>query len=440
METTEQRAQRAQHFLPIVFTDLVGSKGAMHYLPAAWVRRVLREHSGLALRLAGGRHPERQLAFAPTNLGDGNLFILRDIDEALLLALRLARSWESRWRKLVAPRLRSSRNALHGGSLRLRIAVHYGEVIAEQFEQLQQGATYSSAINTAFVLQHLAPPGGVAVTEVAAALASNTLYRYRYLGRFDVLDRPPSANVPQEDRRAYYELLGLTRPSRKPEEPQTLLGFERRALAREWYFRGMLTADDRTRREAAAACFHRAVRYHPRLIPARVELAKQLGNLGRFDEAVEAARKALRVAPDDADIHYTLGGLLERTDKLEEALANTRRALELDPDFAMARYNAGVTYCRLGDEERGAEEFRRAAELNPSLPLPRYNLACLAVRHGDWEAALEHLERALELDPSLSRAVEADEDLAPLRSDPRFELLIGETTPGETEPGDDGST
>ena len=49
-----------------------------------------------------------------------------------------------------------------------------------------------------------------------------------------------------------------------------------------------------------------------------------------------------------------------------------------------------------------------------------YNLACAHARAGRPEIALEHLGRAVELQPTFAGYAQTDDDLAPLREDPRF--------------------
>ena len=49
-----------------------------------------------------------------------------------------------------------------------------------------------------------------------------------------------------------------------------------------------------------------------------------------------------------------------------------------------------------------------------------YNLACAEAQLGEHDAALEHLARAVEIEPQFAGYAQEDDDLAPLRGDPRF--------------------
>jgi hypothetical protein len=60
---------------------------------------------------------------------------------------------------------------------------------------------------------------------------------------------------------------------------------------------------------------------------------------------------------------------------------------------------------------------------------PAYNAACFEALAGNTDAAFQHLGRALALGPPRVRQLAADgEDFAALRSDPRWQELIGRAT------------
>lgn len=53
------------------------------------------------------------------------------------------------------------------------------------------------------------------------------------------------------------------------------------------------------------------------------------------------------------------------------------------------------------------------------------NLACAETRLGEFESALEHLRAGIALRPDLAASAATDEDLIPLRGDPRFVEIVG---------------
>ena len=77
------------------------------------------------------------------------------------------------------------------------------------------------------------------------------------------------------------------------------------------------------------------------------QLHKNLGDClyraGRYDEALEAYRRAVNVAPDlGDDVYLRLGNIHFRRHDRGEAIRCWERALELDPDNAIVRTNLGA--------------------------------------------------------------------------------------------------
>jgi uncharacterized Ntn-hydrolase superfamily protein len=66
----------------------------------------------------------------------------------------------------------------------------------------------------------------------------------------------------------------------------------------------------------------------------------------------------------------------------------------------------------------------RAVALQPDLPELVYDLAVIRLANGNRAGALEALEKALRLNPKLKKQAAADGDLAGLRDEPRFKLLV----------------
>ncbi len=87
-------------------------------------------------------------------------------------------------------------------------------------------------------------------------------------------------------------------------------------------------------------------------------------------------------------------------------------------------YFAAIPAAEKQDHAEAVRIVREGLELYPDNPSLLYNLACYESLSGDREAALEHLRTALEGQPELAKYAREDDDLAPLRDDPRFTELI----------------
>ena len=76
-----------------------------------------------------------------------------------------------------------------------------------------------------------------------------------------------------------------------------------------------------------------------------------------------------------------------------------------------------------GEERYGdaLDAVRRGLEQVPDSPGLHYNYACFAVLSGETgDETFDHLKRGVELFPPFRDQARADEDLAPVRDDPRF--------------------
>jgi len=77
-----------------------------------------------------------------------------------------------------------------------------------------------------------------------------------------------------------------------------------------------------------------------------------------------------------------------------------------------------------GDYDGGIAFLEERLRRDPDYPGVLYNLACCESLAGRPDAALEHLRAALDGEPGLRESARDDEDLAPLRDDPRFEEIV----------------
>jgi Flp pilus assembly protein TadD len=94
---------------------------------------------------------------------------------------------------------------------------------------------------------------------------------------------------------------------------------------------------------------------------------------GRWSDAERALRTALKLAPDDARIRTNLGLTLAAAGRTQEALPLLSRS---DGD-AIGHANLGYLLAATGQFERARQEYQKAVALRPDLDLPRRALAQL---------------------------------------------------------------
>lgn len=110
--------------------------------------------------------------------------------------------------------------------------------------------------------------------------------------------------------------------------------------------------------------------------------------------ALELARKAVAIDPNDAGCRWVLGNLLAYERSFEESDAEFARAFELDPNEADAWATLSDIAVLAGRVEEGLEHIRKAFRLNP-YPAGWYYLTLGEAQYAarDYEAAVETLRR-----------------------------------------------
>jgi len=78
--------------------------------------------------------------------------------------------------------------------------------------------------------------------------------------------------------------------------------------------------------EQAVAEYRRALAADPKFIDAMHGLSRALQDLGRFDEAIEVARKISEIDPDDILAHTSLSILYQKKGMVPEAEAEGNKA------------------------------------------------------------------------------------------------------------------
>ena len=109
--------------------------------------------------------------------------------------------------------------------------------------------------------------------------------------------------------------------------------------------------------------FRRASELRPEFIPAVNNLASMLTKQGK-PEAVEVARRALKLAPAEPTVMDTLAGALVVAGNLPEALKLQQAAAEKAPGNAEIMLNLGKIALKVGDQQLARRQFERVQSMN----------------------------------------------------------------------------
>jgi tetratricopeptide (TPR) repeat protein len=81
--------------------------------------------------------------------------------------------------------------------------------------------------------------------------------------------------------------------------------------------------------------------------------------------ALPLYRKAVKMRPNNSDVHAGLGWTLFELKLLQEGIEEELKAIELNPRNALAHHHLGVMYMCLNLLPQAADEFREEFAINP---------------------------------------------------------------------------
>jgi tetratricopeptide (TPR) repeat protein len=143
-----------------------------------------------------------------------------------------------------------------------------------------------------------------------------------------------------------------------------------------------------------------AVAYPKKTFDTLRPQAEILLAIGRYEEALATINGALEYKPWNVGLWMFLGGLHEQSGQPEQAIEAFRKAVELAPDNATALNALGYTLTIATRKYSDAYKLiSRAMELEPENPAIMDSMGWVLFKQGKNDEAREWLERAYELFP-----------------------------------------
>ncbi|HMD84529.1 MAG TPA: tetratricopeptide repeat protein [Terriglobia bacterium] len=158
------------------------------------------------------------------------------------------------------------------------------------------------------------------------------------------------------------------------------------------FFRGKRYAD-------AEAEFRAALRLDPQNAELHDDLGIALGGKGDKHRAIGEFHETLRLNPKDEYAHVNLGVAFGIEGDLDGEIAEDRAALRLDPDNALAHANFGIALGSKGDWDGAIVEYRSALRLDPNNAFTHLGLGLALEHKDDWDGAIAQYREALCLNP-----------------------------------------
>ncbi len=138
----------------------------------------------------------------------------------------------------------------------------------------------------------------------------------------------------------------------------------------------------------------KALEIAPELAEAHTAMAGVLVNEWKFAEAEEHFRRALTLKPDYATAHQNYAWLLAQLKRFDESEREFQLALKGDPLSPFMTTDSGIVYYLSRRYDQAIAQFRKALELDPNYFLAHYILGFSLQGKGDLRAAIAEFEIA----------------------------------------------
>ncbi|MGE0456063.1 MAG: tetratricopeptide repeat protein [Vicinamibacteria bacterium] len=162
--------------------------------------------------------------------------------------------------------------------------------------------------------------------------------------------------------------------------------------------------------EKALEELRKALRIDPGAADIRAELARQLRDAGRVDEALAEAKRAVAGDKESLAAHRVLAQLYQGQvttlgeEAFTKAAAEYEEVLRLEPEDGNSLLVLGAIYGQLQRHADGVRIWEQYLQLDPGNFDAHLRLGTSALATGDVDRATSALRKALELEPDSSRA------------------------------------
>jgi tetratricopeptide (TPR) repeat protein len=143
-----------------------------------------------------------------------------------------------------------------------------------------------------------------------------------------------------------------------------------------------------------------------------------------YDEALELARKGIRMNPKNSWARVILGWAYEQKSMMSEALAEFQTAVADWKGGPLPLASLGHAYGIMGRRKEAQQILDQLLEMSKQKYVPSYDIAAVQIGLGNADQALERLMKAYEERSGFLVYIKCDRRFEPLHSDPRFQELI----------------
>jgi len=193
------------------------------------------------------------------------------------------------------------------------------------------------------------------------------------------------------------------------------------ATAHHWYSIHLATLG---RSDEGLAEANRALELDPLSIMINFNVAVPHYYGRRFDQAIEQYRKTIDMDPNFPIPHWALGRAYTAKGIYREAIAELEKYSALTGGSSRALAALGNAHARSGDHREALRVLEELNAISKQRYVPSHHFAWVYIGLGDKDQAFAWLEKAYEERSSYLTWLKVDPVFDPLRSDPRFADLM----------------
>jgi len=219
----------------------------------------------------------------------------------------------------------------------------------------------------------------------------------------------PLADLAADEVVAQLEALGYLEPGQEKAPPPTATATP--AVETPWAVLNLGTVLlEQGRDKEALEAYRRAVELAPEQAGSWIKLGVAQHRLGQLEESLESNRRAIKLAKSEVHVEAASLGMaiaLTELGRPDEALMLLEAATTFVPTSFILWKTRGEVALKQGNQPLARDAYAKAAEFSPDTECLNRLAALVLALDGDRERATTLWQRSLQLDPNQPRVEEA---------------------------------
>ena len=150
--------------------------------------------------------------------------------------------------------------------------------------------------------------------------------------------------------------------------------------------------------------YKQAIRINPAYANARYNFGVVYEKLDRPNEAIDAYEQAIRIKPDYADAYLALGNAYGKLGRYQDSVEACKQAIRIRPDYVEAYNNLGFAYGSLGLYQQEIDACRQAVKIQPDYAQAYNNIGVAYGSLGDYQQEIDACRQAVKIQPDYAQA------------------------------------